>query len=198
MADAPVVTVDDVLTLGVPTDRFLVPLSANAFKIDFLAFKIRAVQDGHETCLFEISKDPDDGPELDDTIGDDARMIKYHFGPRFLDFPTIGTNLEFTIGEIPLHNFRMIERHYFGDQLIKCYDFTLPFVIPNTRNTWEVIYTMPEMDPALKQAIIENPYATCSDSFYFVEDRLVMHNKAWYDYSEGPGMVEIREEAPMP
>ena len=38
----------------------------------------------------------------------------------------------------PLHNFRMIERHYFRNQLIRSYDFSLPFVIPGTKNTWEV------------------------------------------------------------
>ncbi len=28
--------------------------------------------------------------------------------------------------------------------------------------------------------MIENPYETRSDSFYFVNDRLIMHNKAAY------------------
>lgn len=31
--------------------------------------------------------------------------------------------------------------------------------------------------------MILNPYETKSDSFYFVGDQLVMHNKAEYDYS---------------
>ena len=30
--------------------------------------------------------------------------------------------------------------------------------------------------------MIANPYVTKSDSFYFVEDKLVMHNKADYAY----------------
>lgn len=32
--------------------------------------------------------------------------------------------------------------------------------------------------------MIENPYETKSDSFYFVNDVLVMHNKAEYAYSQ--------------
>ena len=32
--------------------------------------------------------------------------------------------------------------------------------------------------------MIDNPFETKSDSFYFVGDQLVMHNKAEYDYSE--------------
>ena len=31
--------------------------------------------------------------------------------------------------------------------------------------------------------MIARPYETKSDSFYFVSDTLIMHNKAEYDYS---------------
>lgn len=31
--------------------------------------------------------------------------------------------------------------------------------------------------------LIEHPYETKSDSFYFVEDKLIMHNKADYAYN---------------
>jgi hypothetical protein len=34
----------------------------------------------------------------------------------------------------------------------------------------------------MKKDMIENPYETRSDSFYFVEGVLVMHNKAEYSY----------------
>ena len=37
-----------------------------------------------------------------------------------------------------VENFRMIERHYFRDRLIKSFDFTFGFVIPNSSNSWEV------------------------------------------------------------
>lgn len=31
--------------------------------------------------------------------------------------------------------------------------------------------------------MINNPYATKSDSFYFVDNKLIMHNKAEYSYN---------------
>lgn len=31
--------------------------------------------------------------------------------------------------------------------------------------------------------IVAHPYETSSDSFYFVEDKLIMHNKATYRYT---------------
>ena len=34
--------------------------------------------------------------------------------------------------------------------------------------------------------MIDHPYKTKSDSFYFVEDQLVMHNKADYAYVAAP------------
>lgn len=34
--------------------------------------------------------------------------------------------------------------------------------------------------------MIENPYETKSDSFYFVNDKLIMHNKASYRVSFFP------------
>lgn len=36
--------------------------------------------------------------------------------------------------------------------------------------------------PAVKE-LIEHPYETRSDSFYFVEGTLIMHNKAEYAYN---------------
>lgn len=34
--------------------------------------------------------------------------------------------------------------------------------------------------------MIDMPYETKSDSFYFVDDKLIMHNKADYAYNGGP------------
>jgi hypothetical protein len=43
--------------------------------------------------------------------------------------------------------------------------------------------------PALRRLavtqMIDNPFETKSDSFYFVNDRLIMHNKASYKVSLG-------------
>ncbi len=79
-------------------------------------------------------------------------------------------------------NFRMIERHYFQDKLIKSFDFTFGFCIPGSTNTWEAVYDIPALDHQLIEEMIRCPYETKSDSFYFVGDELIMHNKASYKY----------------
>ena len=76
----------------------------------------------------------------------------------------------------------MIERHYFREMLIRSYDFDFGFCIPNSTNTWEAIYDIPTLDPAIQRDMVANPYMAKSDSFYFVNDELVMHNKAEYSY----------------
>ena len=53
-------------------------------------------------------------------------MLHVHNHVR-LSRKSIGAKLVFKVGEDPLPGFRMIERHYFKDQLIKSFDFTLGF-----------------------------------------------------------------------
>ena len=38
-------------------------------------------------------------------------------------------------------------------------------------------------EPELMEDMINNPWETQSDSFYFVNDEMVMHNKAKYAYT---------------
>ena len=76
----------------------------------------------------------------------------------------------------------MIERHYFRDQLVKSFDFSFGFCIPSSTNTWDVVYSMPPLSDELISEMIDHPWETKSDTFYFVEDRIIMHNKASYMY----------------
>ena len=48
----------------------------------------------------------------------------------------------------------------------------------------QVIYTLPELDPELEKEMIDAPYETKSDSFYFMGNKMVMHNKV----GESPGL----------
>lgn len=133
--------------------------------------------------------------------------------------------VEFTIGNKPVNKFRMIERHFFREKLLKNFDFEFGFCIPNSKNTCEHIYEFPTLSPELSESIIVGlaglilvqivfpftslppprkrevnvllvfvllaqemincPFETRSDSFYFVDDRLIMHNKADYAYNGG-------------
>ncbi|CAF5103825.1 unnamed protein product, partial [Rotaria magnacalcarata] len=93
--------------------------------------------------------------------------------------------VEFTVGDREVKSFRMIERHYFRDQLVKSFDFDFGFCPPNTRNCIEHIYDMPEFDSKQIKEMIEHPNETKSDSFYFVDNQLIMHKKAAYSFDLG-------------
>lgn len=59
--------------------------------------------------------------------------------------------MEFTVGDKPINNFRMIERHYFRDQLLKSFDFEFGFCIPSSKNTCEHIYEFPQLSEDLSK-----------------------------------------------
>lgn len=40
--------------------------------------------------------------------------------------------VEFTVGQRPVNNFRMLERHYFGDRMLKSFTFEFGFCMPNS------------------------------------------------------------------
>jgi len=176
------ITPDYCNALAAPTESFLCEQNANVYGLSFVDFKIRSLDEGYERSLFDLSQGDMPAPPPPGVGADAKRFIRYHFGPHFLDIGTIGTTLEFTNGPYEVHNLRMIERHYFRDQLITSYDFTMPFIMPNSRNTWEMIYTKPLLSDEWKEALMSAPWEAKSDSFYFVNDQLVMHNRAEYNY----------------
>lgn len=179
------ITPDTVLALNKPTTHFLCPLSANVYNIQFLSFRIRDFESNQ--TLFTVEKDPNEeefkNEEIDENE-DDYRTVRYHFGPNFFKLKKVGTNLTFSVGDKAVKNFRMIERHYFKEQLIQNFDFSFPFCMPQTTNSWESIYSMPEVSPETAEDMINQPWMTKSDSFYFVGNDLVMHNKAEYNFME--------------
>ena len=61
----------------------------------------------------------------------------------------VDDRLKFKVGRKKVRNFRMIERHYFRNRLIKSFDFTFPFCVPGSVNTWFSEYELPPMDQAL-------------------------------------------------
>jgi hypothetical protein len=58
-------------------------------------------------------------------------------------------SVEFTVGDKAVSKFRMIERHFFRDKLLKSFDFEFGFCIPNSKNTCEHIYEFPTLAPDL-------------------------------------------------
>jgi len=94
----------------------------------------------------------------------------------------LSCRLRFKVGDQPANNFRMIEIHYFKDKVVRVYDFTFGFCIPNSTNSWEAIYDVPKYTSSQVTDYVANPFAHKSDSFYFVDNKLIMHNKAEYQY----------------
>jgi len=178
------VTADDVLTLTKPTEGFLCPLSANTYGIDFLQFTISNYTT--KAVIFEVGRDnptPQDISVDFSSLGEDMyRKIKYNFSEDVLRLPLIQTSLIFSVGSTPINGFRMIERHYFRDRLVKSFAFAFGFCIPGSTNTWDAVYSLPPLSEDLINEMIDNPYDTKSDSFYFVNDKIIMHNKASYRY----------------
>ncbi|XP_005100457.1 protein unc-119 homolog B isoform X2 [Aplysia californica] len=187
-----IISPDDVLRLGRSTEKYLCPPEANVYGIDFTRFKLRDIESNQ--VLFEVAKPPhsyeleeNEEPDLPEPEEDpnSGRFVRYQFTPQFLKLKTVGATVEFVVGDKPVNKFRMIEKHYFRDRVLKCFDFEFGFCIPHSRNTVEHIYEFPKLSDDMIEEMMEHPYETRSDSFYFVEDRLIMHNKADYAYNGG-------------
>ncbi|CAM9620050.1 unnamed protein product, partial [Discosporangium mesarthrocarpum] len=178
------VSPEDVKAFARPTEDFLCPLSANKQQIEFLEFTISDYET--KNVIFMVGRDNPPPIDLDvdlSNLDENAyRSIKYDFSEDVLRLPTIQTSLVFAVGEREVPNFRMVERHYFRNQLVKSYDFSFGFCIPSSTNTWDAVYTVPPLDEDLIEAMIASPHETKSDSFYFVDNQLIMHNKASYKY----------------
>lgn len=189
----PVISPQNVLRLDRVTEEYLCSPEANTYGIDFTRFKIRDLESA--TTLFEIAKpatgetgdgdggeetEKEDGGEVDPNAG---RFVRYHFTPQFLKLKTVGATVEFSVGNKPVKNFRMIERHFFRDRHLKTFDFDFGFCIPSSRNTCEHIYEFPSLEQKLVDQMVQFPFETRSDSFYFVDNILIMHNKADYAYN---------------
>lgn len=131
-----------------------------------------------------IAWQEEDNPSLDA-----LRSIRYDFNVDVLRLPTISTqyvsclchhsspffnrvwcrvSLTFAVGPTPVPKFRMIERHYFRNTLVKSYDFEFGFCIPNSTNTWEAVYDMPPLEDALGAPLLAFLCAMWSRKHLFV------------------------------
>ena len=173
------ITFEYVNSLELPTDRFLCKLSDNTPKFKFAGFKIRDMMS--KITLVEVPDDGDDA-KLNDDDDPSERVIKYHLGPDFLMLSQVGLTLNFSIGDTPIKKLQMVERHYFRGEVIRSYSFTFGFVIPGSTNSWEFIYDLPELTDEKRNEIIEAPWEVKSDSYFFADDKLIIHNRAIYNY----------------
>ncbi|XP_077390530.1 matrix metallopeptidase 25a isoform X2 [Festucalex cinctus] len=137
------VTPQQVLRLNRYTADYLCLPEDNIYNINFSRFKIRDLASG--AVILDIKKYRP--TEIQDIIElDTNRFIQYQFSPAFLNLREIGATLEFTVGNKALSRFRLIERHFFRNVLLKTFDFEIGFCIPHSRNTCEHIYCLPDLD----------------------------------------------------
>ena len=133
--------------------------------------------------LVEVRDEEVDNSNIKDEDDPKTRVIKYHLGPDFLRLKTVGLTLRFKNGEKPINNMLMMERHYFRQKCIRSYEFKFGFVIPSSQNEWEFIYDLPELSEEEKKQIVSSPWEVKSDTFFFAEDKLIIHNRAEYNYA---------------
>ncbi|XP_055592056.1 protein unc-119 homolog [Uranotaenia lowii] len=172
------ITPDYVLKLNKITDDYLCAPDANIYDIDFTRFKIRDMESGavlFEIVKPEpvapatesapvgqtseegsvpvgvgTNQDNNSATEEEEIMDPNAgRYVRYQFTPQFLKLKTVGATVEFTVGNKSVKNFRMIERHFFKDRLLKTFDFEFGYCIPFSKNSCEHIYEFPTIPPDL-------------------------------------------------
>jgi hypothetical protein len=131
-----------------------------------------------------VPEDSVENDNLDEADDPSERLIKYHLGPDFLELKTVGLTMYFSIGATPIQNMEMIERHYFKGTCIREFAFKFGFIIPNSTNSWELVYDFPDLSEDLKAQIRQSPWEVKSDSYFFANGTLMIHNRAEYNYSE--------------
>ena len=106
--------------------EFLCSLDANVYGIDFVSFIIKNYDT--KEVIFKVDRgDSAAAPSRaladlrlsGDFDMDSLRRIDYTFDADVLSLPRVATFLKFVVGDDEVHKFRMIERHYFKNKLIK-------------------------------------------------------------------------------
>ena len=161
------------------TDHFLIKLEDNIYGVRFNGFKLRDIKT--EKVYHEYY--PKDPFELD------------YFADHVLDYPfpneilkgqkNLGTSLKLVVGDKLAKNLVLLERHYIEGKLAANFRFAFPVFIPNSSNDIEFIYNIPKLSPEVEEKLEkgEDIYAE-SDTFVFVEGKLIVHRRAKYTYYE--------------
>ena len=167
----------DIQELNQPTNNFLVQLENNVYDIKFLGFKMRDTDTNEIFHQFTA----EDKYQLDYFA---SNILEYDFPHKVLKCKTIGTDLNFCVGDKPVKDLDFIEKHYLDGDLVKSYEFKFPFYMPNSTNSIEFIYPVPKLDPKIEEKIKnKEDVRAFSDTFILVEGKLVIHRRASYVYS---------------
>ena len=185
------ITLEAIRTMHHPTDKFLCPLKANKYALQFLNFEIKNQESGqifysHEQEVLpnsELLINDDDYPPEMLHLFDEMRTMNYNFPEEFVRSRIITSKLVFKVGDLPLKDLTILDKFYFQKEIVKSFEFKFPFCVPNSKNEWEYIYEFPDLDEKTIQAMIHSPGKTFSETFFFAGDELILHNKANYAFS---------------
>eukprot|EP01083_Nonionella_stella_P106560 307668_1 len=76
--------------------------------------------------------------------------MTYNLPSTLLRSSAITTSLTFTVGPKNVNALRMVERHYFRNELLRSYEFDFGFCIANSTNDWEGTYDVPKLSNSKK------------------------------------------------
>ena len=158
-------------------DHFLVKLEDNIYGVRFNGFQLRDIK--NDKVYHEYY--PADPYELD------------YFADHILDYPfpndilkgqkELGTSLNLVVGDKFVKDLVLLERHYIEGKLAANFRFVFPAFIKKTENKIEFIYKIPKLSDEIEKKLEkgEEIYAK-SDTFVFVEGKLIIHRRAQYTY----------------
>ncbi len=162
---------------------FLCTIDDNNVGLNVYAFRISDTKT--RRIFFQIDRNPNQGFFFGADLNK-IRHIKLDFERSFLNTQSITTFTTFSVGAKDIGSLRMVERTYFRNELVITSDAEFGPCAANSTNTWEQVLSLPELAPELKQQMIDNPYETTCDTFFFADGRLIIHNKASYAFRSGP------------
>lgn len=170
------ITLDEVLKMQEPTKEFLVKLEDNKPGVRFKGFKLRNMETGEVYHEYY----PADVYELDYFADNE---LDYSFPNKILKAKTLGSTLQLVVGNQVVKNLVLVERHYIDGKLAANYHFKFPLFMPNSQNSIEFIYNLPKFTDDVAKRMDKGESITAkSDTFIFVEGKLVVHRRAKYIY----------------
>lgn len=101
----------------------------------------------------------------------------------------LSLRLEFTVGSKALNRFRLIERHFFKNLLLKTFDFEIGFCIPHSRNTCEHIYCLPDLDPGTGTITTTQTEIRTSTHIYHVNNNAGKYENVVYMSSKALSII---------
>ena len=171
-------TEEEALKMEKPLDHFLVKLEDNIYGVKFNGFRLKDAESGkvfHEYY-------PKDEYELD------------YFADHMLDYPFpndilkgqkhLGTKLNIVIVEDKVvKNLVLLERHYIEGKLAANFRFPFKLLPPKSKNEVEFIYVIPKLSDEIEEKLKKGEdIHGASDTFVFVDGKLIIHRRAKYTY----------------